>query len=211
MKKLLALLVMVVVLGVCAPSYGYILVYKVTGKVKAFEWNEPSYGNVAVKGFLVIDIQDTGDDEDNDANNARLVLYGKDADGDLVYFNDALGDGGNIEWFTTGEFVGLEVWDSVSPFEYEFTMTGKVKLADVGFGVEDKRLVSSSLKGTLGSWWGMLLDETQELFGSGSASMTLDTAKTKAANQGALNVDAVTTDIIEGDGGLEEKGYNELI
>jgi hypothetical protein len=203
MKKLLTLTIVLLVLALSAPSYGYVLVYKVTGKMKAVEWNASTLGNVPVKGYLAVNINDS-----DDANYAQLILYGKDTSDNLVFFLDTLSSGENINWDVTEEVIGVDVWDYDDPFEYEFMMTGKVKLVDVGFGTSNKKTAASSLKGSLVSWWGQLLDDSQELFGSGTATMTLDTKQTKDANIGLSSVDDVITALING---LEDKGYSAII
>ncbi|MGD0553161.1 MAG: hypothetical protein ABSB25_11010 [Sedimentisphaerales bacterium] len=203
MRKLLGLTVVLAVLGVCAPSYGYILVYKVTGAMKAVDWNSEKIVSVSVKGCLAMDINDS-----EEVNDAQMVLDGKNANGALVYYKDLLSDpngNGGARWDTTGGVVGLAVWDYNSPFDYEFLMTGNVKATDVGLGASIKKSAASSLKGTLDSYWAQLLDDNQDLFGSGTATMTLDTKQTKAANAGAKTVDDIITTFIAG-----LKGYSEI-
>jgi hypothetical protein len=204
MRRLLALFVLSAVFGFCAPSYGYILAYKVTGKVKAVEWNVQKIISVSVKGYLAVDINYA----DLSISNAEMVLYGKNAAGGLIYFDETfctLNSG--INWSITGDVVGLDVWDYDDPFDFEFTMIGKVKSVDVGFGVATKETAASSLTGSLGSWWYQLLDNNQELFGTGAASMTLDTKQTKIANVGASSVANVISAFITG---LRAQGYNAL-
>ena len=200
MKKLLGLAVVLAVLGVCAPSYGYILAYKVTGGMKAVEWNvQQKIISVSVKGYAAIDINDSNGAVDN----KLMVLYGKDASGNLKYYEDSLA---RVSLFQIASVVELDVWDYTSPFFYDFVMIGNVKLTDIG--ASNKQLAASSLSGSLITWWAQLLDSSQELFGSGAATMTLDTTQTKAANQGSLSVDAVISAFIAG---LEAKGYQPIV
>jgi hypothetical protein len=211
MRKLLVLSVVAAALMVCAPSYGYILVYKVTGGMKAVEWNVEKIISVSVKGYLALDINNVSEEVDD----AEMVLYGKDVSGDLVYFDDTLGGGGNrINWDATGDVVGVDVWNYSDPFEHEFMMTGKVKATDVGLGTSTKKLAASSLKGSLVIWWAQILDDSQDLFGSGTATMTLDTKQTKAANAanvitpGSVTVGTIIDTFITG---LQAKGYSSII
>ena len=199
MRKLLGLTVVLAALCVCAPSYGYILVYKVTGGMKAVEWNSGKIISVSVKGYAAIDINDSNEAIDD----KQIVLYGKDASGSLNYYEDSLA---KVSLFQVASVVELDVWDYNSPFFYEFVMTGNVKLTDIG--ASSKELAASSLSGSLITWWAQLLDSSQELFGSGAATMTLDTTQTKAANQGSLSVDAVISAFIAG---LEAKGYQPIV
>ena len=206
MRKLLGLTVVLAALGVCAPSYGYILVYKVTGGMKAVEWNvQKKIISVSVKGYAAIDINDSN----GAVNDKQMVLYGKDASGNLKYYEDSLDeDHAGVDLYQIANVVELDVWDYNSPFYYDFVMTGNVKLTDVGLGASSKKLAASSLSGSLVTWWAQLLDSSQELFGSGAATMTLDTKQTKAANQGSLSVDAVISRFIAG---LEAKGYQSIL
>ena len=133
MRKLLGLAVVLAALGFCAPSYGYILVYKVTGGMKAVEWNiQKKIISVSVKGYAAIDINDSN----GAVNDKQTVLYGKDASGNLKYFEDSLDeDQAGIYWDATSSVAGVvevDVWDYNSPFYYELVMTGNVKLTDVG-------------------------------------------------------------------------------
>jgi len=206
MRKLLGLTVVLAVLGVCAPSYGYILVYKVTGGMKAVEWNSERIVSVSVKGYAAVDINDSN----GAVNDKQMVLYGKDASGNLKYYEDSLDeDYAGVYWDPTSDVAGVvevDVWDYNSPFDYEFVMTGNVKLTDVG--ASSKKLAASSLSGSLVTWWAQLLDDSQEFFGLGAATMTLDTKQTKVANQGSLSVDAVISTFIAG---LEAKGYHSIV
>ena len=202
MRKLLGLTVVLAALGVCAPSYGYILVYKVTGGMKAVEWNvQKKIISVSVKGYAAIDI----DDSNGAVNDKQMVLYGKDASGNLKYYEDSLDeDRAGVDLYQTANVVEVDIWDYNSPFYYDFVMTGNVKLTDVG--ASNKELAASSLSGSLITWWAQLLDDNQELFGSGAATMTLDTKQTKAANAGSKTADDIITTFIAG-----LKGYIKII
>lgn len=206
MKKLLGLGVLFVVLCVSVPSYGYILVYNVTGGIKSSEWNSEKLISVSVKGYLALDI----DSDSNVINDSNLVLYGKDTGGNLVYYKESrnlISSAFGMDWSTTAGIVGLDVWDDCPPFNYHFMVTGKVKAADVGLGANSKRPAASSLKGSLVSWWAQMLDGDQMLFGSGAASMTLDIKQTKAANAGSIPVHTIISTYIIG---LQGKGYTSI-
>jgi hypothetical protein len=208
MKRVLTLLVVLAVLGMCAPSYGYILVYKFNSTLKVLDYASESSGNLPVKGYLAVDI----DDEDGDLDDATMVLYGKDDDGDKTYFMQDLDeDGFDMNWDVVGDYIGVDVWNyEEDPFEYEIMLTGTLSNKNVGFGsgTLDRELAPNILKGTMVSWWGAIFDIDQELFGSGNAAMAFDFGLTKAANQSETSVYEVITEIV---GGLEDKGYEELI
>ncbi len=206
-------MVALAVLGVCVPSYGYILVYKIAGGMKAQDWGSDKLINVSAKGYLAMDINDS--DKVTDAN---MVLYGKGVSGNLIYYVDDFNNSDpnitydDIYWGNPGtKTVMLDVWKEnyVSPrFSREFMMTGILKSTNVG--LDTKKMAASSLKGSLVAWRGPLLDmdSDQDLFGSGTATMTLDTKQTKAANAGSITVDTVINTFITG---LVAKGYSSSI
>jgi hypothetical protein len=212
MKRLLGLGVLFVVLSMCVPSYGYMLVYNVTGGIKAAEWYGEKLISVSVKGYLALDI----DSDSNVINDTNMVLYGKDASGNLVYYKESrnlISSAFGMDWSTTGGIVGFDAWDDSPPFNYHFMMTGAVKATDVGLGANSKRPAASSLKGSLVSWWAQLLDGDQMLFGSGAATMKLDIKQTKAANAanvstpGSVTVRTIISDCVDL---LIDKHYNQL-
>ena len=211
MKRLLALLVVLAVLGMCAPSYGYLLVYKLSSTMKVVDYTTDSSGNLPVKGYLAVDI----DDVDGDLLDATMVFYGKDDNGDKTYFAQEFEtDGFDMNWDEVGDYIGVDIWNySEEPFDYEIMLTGTLQNKNVGFGNSsaDRRIAPNTLKGTMVSWWGGIFDIDQELFGSGDASLTFDFGLTKAANQSETDVYEVITEIVEGNGGLVDKGYAELI
>ncbi len=88
-------------------------------------------------------------------------------------------------------------------------MTGNLKAIDVGLGKTSKKLAASSLKGTMVNWeWYRLLDSSQEYYGSGTATMTLNIKQTKAANAGSLSVGTVISSLIDT---LVKQGYTSVI
>jgi len=210
MKRVLTLLVVLAVLGMCAPSYGYILVYKLNSTVKVVDDTSETAMSIPVKGYLAVDLSD----EDESLNDATMVFYGKDGSDNKIYFMQELNtDGFDMDWSLIGisDYIGVDVWNSnESPFDYEIILTGVQNNKNVGFGngTLDRRTAPNILKGTMVSWWGAIFDIDQELFGSGDAAMVFDFSLTKAANQSEATVDDVIDEIV---GGLEDKGYEELV
>jgi len=204
MRKLLTLFVMLAVLGVCAPSYGYLLIYQVSSTFKGVDTDANSAENVPIKGFLVLDMDDT----DQTLNDAQLVLYGKDADKDKVYFVETFGGSAGIDWTVEGDFVTVDLGDSSDPFDYEMILTGKITDKNVGLGADDKKGVANSLKGTIVSWQGMIFDDSQALFGTGDTSMTFYAGVTKSYNKDGATLDEVVADI---QSWLAKNHYNEIV
>jgi hypothetical protein len=137
-----------------------------------------------------------------------MVLYGKNHDGDKVYFLETFGGDAGIDWTVEGDFVTVDLGDSSDPFDYEMMLTGKIVDKNVGLGADDKKGVANSLKGSIVSWWGMIFDDSQALFGSGTTSMTFYAGVTKPYNKDGATIDEVIADI---ESFLEHKHYNPLI
>jgi hypothetical protein len=210
MKRLLTAFVIMAMLAVCAPSNGYILVYKLSTTVKSVDTDANSITNVRVRGYLALDINDVT--ETVSATNSRMLIYGKDADANNVYWVEDFSGSPRVTWTEEGEYLTIEIVNHLDPFYYDLRFTGKIRERDVGFGNDDNNLRSapSSFKGSMISTSGMIFDQRQTLFGSGSASMSLDIRKTKAANSTPQTIDDIMTEIVSGDGGLVEKGYESV-
>ena len=86
MKNLKVWMVVTVMLAVCAPSFGYVLVYNTISRAKAIDSVAETITRVAVRGYLVLDINDAN----GDVNDAYWLLYGKDNYGDKVYTVEGL-------------------------------------------------------------------------------------------------------------------------
>jgi hypothetical protein len=210
MKRLLTIVVIFAVLAVCAPSNAYTLIYKLTSTIKTVETDANVTMNVKVSGYLAMDINDGKKTVDD----SRMVIYGKDADSNKMYYVEDFEGNPRAKWTEEGAYVTVDIRNHLHPFYYDFGLTGRIKERDVGFGTDanDLRIAASSLKGSIFCNYGSLFDPNQTFFGSGSASMTLDTKKTKVANDVTPStLDEIMTDITLGDGGLVEKGYHQLI
>jgi hypothetical protein len=210
MKRLLTIVVIFAVLAVCAPSNAYTLIYKMSSTIKTVETDANVMMNVKVEGYLAISI----DDVEETADDARMVIYGKDSDANKMYYIETFEGNPFVHWTKEGAYVTVDIRNHLDPFYYDFGFSGKIKERDVGFGSDANGLrnAASSLKGSLFCNYGSLLDPNQTYFGSGSASMTLDIKKTQIANDVTPStLDQIMIDITLGDGGLVAKGYHELI
>jgi hypothetical protein len=208
MKRLLTVAVILAMLAVCAPSNAYTLIYKLTSTIKTVETDANVTMNVKVNGYLALSI----DDVEETADDARMVIYGKDGDANKIYYIETFEGSPYVHWEKEGAYVTVDIRNHTEPFYYDFGFTGTLKPKDVGFGTDDLRNAASSLKGSMFCNYGILFDLDQMLFGTGSATMTLDIKKTKVANDVTPStLDEIMTDITLGDGGLVEKGYQLLI
>ena len=228
-KKLMAGLVVLVMVVVCASSYGiappYYLVFNVSATVQGADDATSAKVSVPLKGYMVVALNDS--DEFQDAN---LVIYGKDANTpkkQSKYFevdnNDNDGTGFlSVDAYRVGDFTFFDIWDtnSNSPFSFEGFMMGKVTTKNVGT-IPGPRPVASSLKGVFMNWDEVLLGPAGHyISGTGNMSATLNNAITKAVNDTGPTWDA--NEIINGQtyqgrqlpgikSTLEGKGYHELV
>jgi hypothetical protein len=199
MKKLGILLV---VLAMCLPAYGYILVYKVTISVTmaSFE-NEPNDPNGWLLekgsgcGYLVLDVND---EDTNVLNDVQYIDYYIDKDGGKTYKLYEIWEPG--EDFARTILPGrppkgknitalnIDLWNG-SSFQLTGLLLGTNSLTDIGtLDNEDKKTkvdVATSLKGSCWVISGENLGEPNETLdsqGTGTFTLTLDSKWTKTAN-----------------------------
>jgi hypothetical protein len=204
MKKLAMLLV---VLALCLPSYGDILIYKVTIAGRAISEDEDgaSIGSGTIRGYEVVDVN-VADVNNPVIEDDALIVYGKDDDGDKLQVNVenviAEEDGYiQLEMEKAGHWaVGVEV-ESFT----DAVLIGKAKEIDIGFGKTEKRIVAKSLTGH-GILWGDPISE-EGLIGSGKVTAELKTDWTKDANEEETAFDDVVAGIQDY---LTDKGYEDI-
>jgi hypothetical protein len=215
MKRLLGLVVLFVVLCVSVPSYGYFLIYNVSGSVKGVNNNAPA--SISWKGYLVLKISA------DSVLDANLITYGLDSTKTKVYVEhdfDATGafklgvtPGVNIS--SKGVLLTVDlVCDTVkTTFDFEGFTVGKAAYQDIGSG--SKEWVASSAKGVMIVRQGKLLSSADDITGTGTVSSSLWTVGTKYVNQNSWTQDMI---INTGDSHqksltqmLEAKGFNEVI
>ena len=211
MKRLLALFVLLAVLGMCAPSYGYILIYKAQmyGKVLNFDDSAIEYGKV--KAFLVlqVDIVEDGPKE------VSLVSDYCDVTADLIFYDRYKGPKFYAEIKPsinltqapqpepTTEAISLSICEQV-----QANLVGNLKATDIGLG--KKVNVPRDLAGSM-LMNGMYFD-LSDIIGAATVTATLETKLTKSAN--TLDVSSeeeafgLTIDAIKNS--LKDKGFNDL-
>jgi len=201
MRRLLGLAVIFLVLSVSVPSYGYFLIYNVTGTVKGVNNTAPA--SIAWKGYLVLDFNDSNDL----IVDANLVMYGKDSGKHKVYVVLNENDSNGLlhtDLRSKGNYTVFNFWDYNEPFDFEGLIIGKGALKDIGFGALHKKWIASSIKGTAMVWEGMLLDADDDIAGTGTVSASLYTVATKAVNSKAWTQDQIASELIDI---LTTKGY----
>jgi hypothetical protein len=214
MKKLVMVLA---VLALCVPTYGYILVYKVTMSGTVAEWETDDTGGWLLHkasgvGYLVLDVDD---DDPNALNDVQFIDYFTE-DHDKLYNMWVTG-----EEFTQSILPGLPPkGKNIASINIDLStesgttlggkLFGTVKSTDIGTG--GKVDVATSLKGVFA--WESYEDDTLNESGYGTLSLTLDSKWTKTANNpdgfdgdfgSFLEIDPETPQgLIEW---LESKGY----
>jgi len=198
MRKLLAMFVLLAVLGVCAPSYGYILVYKVTISYKTLVTDDDVIATGAIKGFLVMNVNDSGEPAVIDA--AGFVLYGK-VEGEKHYESLDITD---YIVLTGSDHIGAITIGAGGGTDYRVNVFGKLKETNVGI-TDNTKPIPPTLSG------GILMNGTffyiADLIGFSTVSATLDSATTKTANGEGADVSEVVDNIVSA---LEAKGYSLL-
>ena len=231
MKKLVALLV---ILAICLPSYGTILVYKTTLKVNPAAsrgTDDPNVGwvtgSLAAKAYMVLDVNLADPNAILDANSiqdAALIPYGKGPDANdvirKVYVDDAV-----LDIFLFSVLDGLQLANGkFKPdiFLIDFT-ADNVAAERVGAGIVDARIqgptkltfisptvkqnVPTSPKGV--AIYDSLYDDT--LAGSGTFAASIDSTNTKRAND-PLVFNGVFADVVAGlKRYLGDKGYTPVL
>jgi hypothetical protein len=179
MKGLSALLAALVMLGICTPSYGYFLVYKLDGMLKGTEGAvDIKKETTDFKGYLVMNI----DANTNELIDANMIFSGKDPNHHKVYvlLNSTDSNGfldASILYRDDRNFYEL---NGHTPFDFKIFIRGDVHKEDIGLP-RDQR-IASSLYGAITNESGMLLAVGQELAGTGNISVPLYTLSTKSTN-----------------------------
>ena len=182
MKKLAAVLLMLTIAGICSPSYGYFLIYRMSAPVKGVDGAKGKAQTIPLKTYMVLDI----DDINESLRDANLIMYGKDSKNKKVYVelnisdSDKFTDG--VKW-QMGDYLFVDFWtsdDSNNPFWFEGLAFGRRKERDIGLG--EKYYVAGSLKGAFMVWGFMLLDADQDIAGTCNISASLWSQKTLVAN-----------------------------
>jgi len=170
-------------LAVTAPSFGYILVYNAFGRVKAIDSETDTLVGFAVRGYLILDINDVNGDVDDN----YWLAYGKDSEGTKVSTLSVP----NLELSVNGKYETLYM--DIDGGWYA-TILGKRVSRDIGFA--DKRLVVYTMSGNSILVDGIVLDGAQLLRGASSMVLTLNSSLTHSANADSDDIETVLDDVI---------------
>jgi hypothetical protein len=207
MKMLSALLVVLVILGICTSSYGYFLVYNLSGTVRGTD-GTVNIRNVTIsfRSYLVM----TFDDDTNSFDDANLIIYGRDPNNNKVYIQLNASD--------SNAFLDSSIWyrdvknfyelNGESPFDFRIVIQGNVKSTNIGLA--GKKNIAPNLRGVLTGEDGMFFEVGEEITGIGNNfSASLQTTSTKKFNTPGdpCTPDEVIDELI---GKLADKGYTAL-
>ena len=192
--------VLLVVLAMCLPAYGYILVYKVTmsGTSANFE-TEPNgwlLEKGSASGYLVLSVADKDANVLNDVqlvnyytekvNNKPTKMYEIWIPGEDFAQNILPGRPPKGENITT---LNVDLVNDGSSFQLTGWSLGTNSMTDIGTrDANDKKTkvdVAASLKGSYWYKFGQNLGEAEEILdeqGTGTLTATLDAKWTKTAN-----------------------------
>jgi hypothetical protein len=179
MRRLSAVLVILVMLGICTPSYGYFLVYDLRGSLKGTEGSvDREKETTDFRGYLVMNI----DDISNALIDANMIIYDKDPNHHKVYvlLNTTDSNGfldASILYRDDRNFYEL---NGNTPFDFRIFIMGNVHNTDIG--LPNNKRIAESLSGAITNEAGMLLAVGQELAGTGHISASLYTVSTKSTN-----------------------------
>jgi hypothetical protein len=191
MKTLRVWLVILAMLAISAPSFGYILVYKAYGRAKSIDSEAETLVGAIVRGYLIIDINDA----DGDVNDTYWITYGKDSEGTKVSTLSVP----TLELSVNGKYetVYMDIDEG-----WFVTVLGKRSSKNIG--TAERQIVAYTMSGNFVIYDGMVYDDLQVLRGSGSMVVTLNSTKTRAVNTDPNTVDEAL-DIILTE--LENDGY----
>jgi hypothetical protein len=177
MRTLKVWVVILAMLAVCAPSFGYVLVYNTLSRVRAVDSAAETLVGTAVRGYLLLDINDAN----GDVNDSYWLIYGKDTGGDKVYTWCGLDP--DLEINGRYQSLYLETGDG-----WTATVVGKITNKNIGLAA-GKRAVAYTMSGNFIVVGGVVLDATQYLTGSGAMVLSLNSTKTKAINLASESID----------------------
>ncbi len=214
MKRFVSLFALLAVLAMCAPSYGYILIYKAQIYGKAQMFDEDTYGAITygkVKAYIVLAV---GEGKPTGISIESPIPDFCDGilDGEVIFYDRYKGpkfyaeDDPGMDLISGENSVGIAINRYGGP--YALFVVGTLKPTKIGF--EEKVFVAKDLAGS------MLIDggfmDLFGVFGAATVTATLETNLTKMANtvdvESEYEAFQLTIDAIVN--ALEDKGFEPL-
>jgi hypothetical protein len=187
MRMLKVWVVVLAMLAVSAPSFGYVLVYNVISRIRAVENYAGSMVGLAVRGYLIMDFNDTT----GDFNEAEWLTFGTDSERTKVY------TGPDDPQAEVAIYNNYQTVSMLTPDGWVIMVVGKI--TNKAIGLSGKKPIACTMSGNFTVDGGTVFDgdmfDGDVLTGSGSITITLNTVKTKAANGASETIDDAFLDI----------------
>lgn len=188
MRMLKVWVVVLAMLAVSAPSFGYVLVYNVVSRIRAVENYAGSMVGLAVRGYLIMDFNDTT----GDFNESEWLTFGKDSEGTKVY------TGPDDPQAEVAIYNNYQAVSMLTPDGWSIMVVGKITNKAIGLAA-GKQPIASTMSGSFILDGCTIFDgdmfDGDVITGSGSITITLNTVKTKAANGASETIDDAFLDI----------------
>jgi hypothetical protein len=195
MKRLAVLCVVLMAMGMCAPSYGYVLVYDLFGMVRSVDVATNEIDRSDVRGYLAADI----DEASGAVTATEVVLYGRDAGNNRVYI---VTDAVNMTMYGNNAAVVFDNGLGVS-----MILTGGRARQVSNIGLSQRMRIITTMEGSMHIRQSALFDTDMVLVGSGGMSAMLDSVLTRGANRAGEGIDEVVNDIASW---LESRGFVDI-
>jgi hypothetical protein len=182
MKRSAVLCVVLVAMCMCAPSYGYVLVYELFGSVSSVDVATNAMDRSTVRGYLTADI----DDASGAVTATEMVLFGRDTSNQRVYI---VTDAANMTMYGNNAAVIFDNGAGVS-----MIMTGNTSRRAADIGLAQRMRVITSMGGSMHIWQSSLFTDAV-LIGEGGISAMLNSGMTRGANRAGEGIADVVNDI----------------
>jgi hypothetical protein len=200
MKLLSAIFAALVILGTSTSSYGYFLVYNLSGTVRGVE--DANKVTISFRGYLVMNF----DNDTNSLVDSNMIIYGRDPNRNKVFIQLNSSDANEFldAHILTRDVRNFYSLNGEPPFGFRSLIMGNVHRTTIG--PANRKNIATTLKGYIRQENGIFFDLEHDLAAVGNISASLYTTKTKLFNDPAA---AWTQDTIidELKGILAEKHY----
>jgi hypothetical protein len=203
MKMLSVLFAALVILAASTSSYGYFLVYNLSGTTRGVE--DSNKVTIHFKGYLVMNFNN----DSNSLVDSNMIIYGRDPNGDKVYVQLNASDANEFldANILTREIRNFYALDGNLPFGFRSLLMGSVHRTTIG--PANRKNIATTLSGAIRQETGIFLVLEHNLTGLGWMSASLFGSKTRLSNDPATEA---TQDTIINDlkAILDGKSYVQL-
>ncbi len=204
MRVLTATVAALIILVTYTSSYGYFLVYNISGGMAGIENLEKE--SVHFHSYMVM----TFDNDTNDLVDTNMIVYGEDTNDHKVFVQLNASDANqfleaHILERTVRNFYSL---NAQTPFGFWAFIMGNVKKTTIGPDL--KKYIAPKLNGDLSQQQGIFFNADISFSGVGHMSANLNSSETKKSNdpENGATQDTVVADLRQI---VIDKHYRELI